>query len=80
MKAKIKRVDLDGTVREVNVYVPSVEDDREESLRDFNTTPFKVTMGLRIVDTNMKKTSAKILASFSTKEQAQTYIMNQRQF
>ena len=33
---KIKRVDLDGTIREVNVYIPSVEDDREESLRDFN--------------------------------------------
>ena len=33
---KIKIVDLDGTIREVNVYIPSVEDDREESLRDFN--------------------------------------------
>ena len=36
MKAKAKKVYKDGRVRFINVYIPSVEDDREESLRDYN--------------------------------------------
>ena len=36
MKTTVKRVDIDGTIRVVNVYIPTIEDDRVESLRELN--------------------------------------------